>query len=99
VSDAIEIYARQPWYLGRPEQEGVWRGELRRREVPTGPAARTTLVFALVTEESVLPVYGARVEAGLAQFVDRTVVAHGKLVDLTAEGYGPELWVASIEAA
>lgn len=95
----MEIYARKGWYLERPEPEESWRGDLRRREAPVGPAARTALSFALVTRDRELPIYAASVEADLTPFVDRPVVAEGKLVDLTTEGYGPELWLASIEPA
>jgi hypothetical protein len=93
----VEVYARERWYLERPEPEERWRGDLRRRDVPVGPAARTALSFALVTRDRELPIYAANVAADLTPFVGRRVVARGKLVDLTTEGYGPELWLASIE--
>jgi hypothetical protein len=95
----VEIYAREGWYLERSEPEESWRGDLRRQDVPAGPAARTALSFALVTRDRELSIYAASVEADLTPFVGRRVVAEGKLVDLTTEGYGPELWLASIEPA
>jgi len=39
------------------------------------------------------------VEAVLDRFLDHTVVATGKLVELGGEGFGKELWLASIRVA
>jgi hypothetical protein len=69
---------------------------LRRRRPPSGPAGRAALAYALEGEGRSLDVYAANVEEVLAGFVDRTVVASGKLVDLSDEGFGKELWLASI---
>lgn len=94
-----EIYGRADWYAARPEHEERWEGVLERREAPGGPAARSALTFALVVEGRPLDVYAANVEETLAGFVGRPVVASGKLVDLSGEGYGEELWLASIRTA
>lgn len=94
-----EIYARAPWYLERPEPEALWAGVLQRREAPRGPAARSALTFALLTESRRLDVYAANVEIKLAHFIECQVIARGKLVDLSLEGHGKELWLASIAAA
>jgi hypothetical protein len=74
-----------------------WMGTLRERDVPVGPAARTGLTFTLVTEAEQYPVYASNVEKQLAAFVGRSVIVRGKLVDLRNEGYGEELWIASIQ--
>jgi hypothetical protein len=39
------------------------------------------------------------VEAVLSGFVGHTVVAAGKLVNLSGEGFGEELWLASLRVA
>lgn len=93
-----DVFAQADWYRGRPERETEMRGVLRRREVPLGPAARTALTFVLVADGREIDVYAARAERTLAPFVGRRVVATGKLVDLSSEGYGIELWLASIAA-
>jgi len=69
---------------------------LRRREPPRGPAGRAALAYALELEGSYVDVYAAIVEALLARFLDHKIVATGKLVDLGGEGFGKELWLASI---
>lgn len=93
----VEVYADKDWYAARPDPEKTWRGVLWRREVPAGPSARTALTFALATGDRHLPVYAANAEHLLAEFVGRRVVAVGKLVDLSPEGYGEELWLGSLE--
>ena len=95
-----DVYAHAQWYQERPEREQSWHGELRPRQVAAGPAARTAIAFAIVTADGQeLPVYGAGAEDLVGALVGRSVVATGKLVDLKAEGYGEELWLARIAAA
>lgn len=65
---------------------------------PRGPAGRAALAYRLELEGRSVDVYAANVEALLTGFVDRTVVAAGKLVDLSGEGFGEELWLASLRA-
>jgi hypothetical protein len=92
-----EIYAGADWYVSRPEQEELWQGVLRERNVPLGPATRAALRYVLVTQDHELGVYAANVERQLASFVGQRVLVHGKLVDLSDEGFGQELWIASIK--
>jgi hypothetical protein len=94
-----EIYAEADWYRERPEPEREWRGVLRERHVSAGPAGRPALAFDLVSNEATLPTYAAGVEPKLAPFVDLPVVVRGKRVDLTSEGYGPELWIGALRRA
>lgn len=73
---------------------------LRRREPPAGPAGRAALVFALEVEgAAAIDVYAAKAEAILRGFLGRAIIARGKLVDLSCEGLGKELWPASIRVA
>ena len=91
-----EIYAGADWYRERPEPEREWRGVLRERNVPAGPAGRPALAYELVTRDGKLLTYAAGVKPMLAPFVGAEVVVRGKRVDLTSEGYGPELWIGAL---
>ena len=95
---AIAIYADTDWYRARPEPERRWQGTLHRRAVAGGPGGRSATSFGLTTAEGELPVYAAGAGARLAPFVGRRVAVTGKLVDLRGEGFGRELWIASIAA-
>lgn len=92
-----KIYAEADWYRERPEPEKEWRGVLRKREVPAGPAARTALSYKLVADDEEIAVYAANAEEKLAAFEGRQVLISGKLVDLSKEGFGQELWIATIQ--
>lgn len=95
-----EIFASAPWYRRRSEPEKNWRGVLRERDVPRGPAVRPALSFQLLVEDGPpLPVYAANVQHLLAPFTEQEVLIRGKLVDLSEEGFGPELWISTIDAA
>jgi hypothetical protein len=72
---------------------------LRRRDLPAGPAGRAALAYALEVEGAAVDIYAANVEAPLRSFIDRAIIATGKLVDLSGEGFGNELWLASIRLA
>jgi hypothetical protein len=93
-----QIYAGIDWYRARPELEKQWQGVLRKRDAPVGPATRAALMYVLVTKDSQIRVYAANVEKQLAPFVGRQVLVYGKLVDLTDEGFGQELWIGSMRA-
>ena len=92
---AVRIYADADWYRTRPEPERRWHGILKERPVVSGPSNRTALKFVFVTKEGTYPVYAAGVGKDLAPFTGRRLEVEGKLVDLTDEGFGKELWVAS----
>ena len=62
--------------------------------LPHGPRSRTR---SLPTIKSII-VYAANVEQQLAPYVGRAVILRAKLVDLSGEGYGQELWIATIRA-
>ena len=95
---SVTIHADETWYRSRPETEREWMGVLQRRDPVEGPGARATLRFSLVTGGADLAVYAAGVVERLEPFVDRHVTVRGKLVDLSDEGFGPELWIGSIRA-
>ena len=94
-----EIFGATEWYRARPEPEREWRGVLRDRDVPIGPDSRTALSYALITDDQTHhPIYAANVGKQLAPYVGRAVILRAKMVDLRGEGYGQELWIASIRS-
>ena len=93
-----DIFAHEGWYRSCPEAEEEWHGILRKRDAPISPAGRTALRYTLITDEQQLPVYVANREQQFAQYADAPIRLRGKLVDLSGEGFGHELWVGSIEA-
>lgn len=94
-----EIYAGTDWYVARSEQEKIWQGVLQERSAPLGPASRAGLSYILAAQGHEVLIYAANMERQLAPFVGHKVVVHGKLVDLSNEGFGQELWIASIHRA
>lgn len=93
----VVIHGHEEWYGERPESESNWRGSLQRRDTPAGPGVRTALTFSLRTPDEDVPVYAAGVEAKLAPFVGSCVLATAKLIDLSSEGHGRELWIGTIK--
>jgi hypothetical protein len=94
-----EIFAGTDWYRARPEPEMEWRGVIRHRDVVIGPASRTSVTYTLITnDQKHYPVYAANAEGQLVPYAGRAVIVRAKLVDLRAEGFGEELWIASIAA-
>lgn len=93
-----EIYGAMDWYRARPEPEAQWRGRVQKREPPVGPNTRLGLDYTLDTGAGQIPMYAAHVQAQLAPFVEREVLIVGKLIDLTKEGFGQELWIGGIGA-
>ncbi|WP_299406723.1 hypothetical protein [Acaryochloris sp. IP29b_bin.148] len=91
------IYANANWYQGQPSTERMWQGILQERQASQGPSSRLGLNFTLVTSDGELPVYAANVVPKLMPLVNTSVVVRGKLVDLKDEGFGPELWIGSIQ--
>ncbi|MBA2304984.1 MAG: hypothetical protein H0W08_20465 [Acidobacteria bacterium] len=82
------------WYAEREEPEETMLGLLRSRETGASPMGRTRLLFELVLPDgSALPIYGPDPEAALSGLVGREVRVTGRVVDLSSEGFGQELWV------
>ena len=95
----IPVHGNEDWYRGRSEPERAWAGRLRLMPASVGPNGRSGLSFALETDQGQLPVYAAGAEQLLSPFAQRAVVIRGKLIDLSEEGLGLELWVGSIAGA
>ena len=92
----ISIFADADWYRSRPEPEQRWRGTLHERQQVAGPGSRLGLTLSLETESGVFPVYAAGIEGTLKTYLGRPILVEGKLVNLTSEGFGPEIWIASV---
>lgn len=90
------IFRDAEWYRARPEKEQTWRGQLVERNVATGPAGRPSLSFELKTDTGVFPVYEDGAKSRIASLVGAPVELSGKLVDLSNEGLGTELWIATV---
>jgi hypothetical protein len=87
------------WYRERPEPEEELIGIVRARATGASPMGRTRLLFELGRDSGMpLPIYAPEGEAGLAGLVGRRVRLTGRLVDMTHEDSGLELWVASVHA-
>ena len=93
-----QVYGDADWYQSRPEPERIWTGTLDERRIGIGPDTRGGLSYVLITDLGQLSVYAANAERQLAEYLRRSVRVRGKLVDLTQEGNGRELWPGSIEA-
>jgi hypothetical protein len=94
-----KVYAEFDWYLDCKEQEKVWKGILQRRRAPTGPNTRTANKYVLLAEDAELPIYAANAEGKIGEYVGCYVLIWGKLVDLSVEGFGKELWIGRIRIA
>lgn len=94
---AVRIFANAPFYLERSEAEEPLHGVLRRARVREGPDTRD-MPFELVTGDGSFAVYvsNAEVEKMLRPFVDREVEIIGKRISLRDEGFGVEVWIATI---
>lgn len=94
----VRIFAGKAFYLERPEPEESFRGILRRAEVREGPDTRD-LPFRLEVGDERLSVYTSGFDETLQTLVDREVEAIGKRIDLRHEGFGVEIWLATISPA
>jgi len=93
------IYADQAFYREAAEPEQVLTGTLARHESPLGPANRPHS-FRLQTDDGrLLDVYATpAAHERLAPLVGARLRIRGKLVDLSREGFGVELWIGELEA-
>lgn len=86
--------AYNAWYSERPEPEVTLNGTLRHRVSGTGPGNRLGLDYELALADGrLLPVYGPAADDDLRPLIGHPTELTGKLVDLSAEGFGVELWI------
>jgi hypothetical protein len=86
----------ESWYDDRAEPEQSVSGVLKAAATPSTPGGRDRLPYRLLVDGESVAVYGPALEDRLGDLVDQPVVLVGKLVDLSDEGFGPELWVRAL---
>lgn len=93
----LQVFAEKSFYLERPEPEEVLIGVFQLAHVREGPNTRD-MPFRLVVGTNKLNVYvtGLDVET-LRPYIGHEVEVVGKRIDQRKEGYGIEIWIATIE--
>lgn len=95
----LQVFAEKSFYLERPEPEEVLIGVLQLAHVREGPNTRD-MPFKLDVGTNKLNVYVAGLDVEtLKPFVGHEVKIVGKRIDQRIEGYGIEIWIATIETS
>jgi hypothetical protein len=93
----LQVFAEKSFYLERPEPEEILIGVLQLAHVREGPNTRD-MPFRLVVGADKLKVYVAGLDVEtLRPYVGHEVEVVGKRIDQRIEGYGIEIWIATIE--
>ena len=93
----IVLHEEASWYQERSEPEEEWEGVLEVLDTVQGPGGRTHR-YALARENAArLPIYTGNLGDVLDDLEHRRVRVTGKLVDLTDEGFGEEIWPSRVE--
>jgi hypothetical protein len=92
----LQVFAKKSFYLGRPEPEETLIGMFQSAFVREGPNTRD-MPFTLVVGTNTLSVYvaGFDIET-LSSYIGHKVKVVGKRIDQRKEGYGIEIWIATI---
>lgn len=92
----LHVFAEKSFYLRRPEPEELFIGVFQLAPVQEGPNTRD-MPFKLVVGTDMLNVYvaGFDIET-LSPYVGHEVEVVGKRIDQRKEGYGIEIWIATI---
>ena len=92
----LNVFSQESFYRQRSEPEEVLVGILQAAPVREGPNTRD-MPFKLVVGTETYSVYVAGFDhAALLPFVGCTVKVIGKRIDQRAEGYGIEIWIATL---
>ena len=92
----LEIFAKESFYQERAEPEEVLIGVLRVALVQEGPNTRD-MPFKLIIGKDEFSVYISGFdEETLRTYVGHEVEVVGKRIDQRKEGYGIEIWIATI---
>lgn len=93
----LQIFAEKSFYLERPETEEVLIGVFQLAHVREGPNTRD-MPFRLVVGTNKLNVYVAGLDVEtLRPYVGHEIKVIGKRIEQHKEGYGTEIWIATIE--
>ncbi|MEO6421147.1 MAG: hypothetical protein ABIO31_00255 [Candidatus Nitrotoga sp.] len=94
----LQVFAEKSFYLEKPEPEEVLIGVLQLAHVREGPNTRD-MPFKLVVGTYKLNVYVAGLDVEtLRSYVGHVIKVIGKRIDQHIEGYGIEIWIATIES-
>ena len=94
--EPLKVFSEQPFYLNRLEPEEVLVGLLQSAPVRDGPNTRD-MPFKLVVGPDAYSVYVAGFDHALLRpYVGYNVEVVGKRIDQREEGYGIEIWIATI---
>lgn len=95
-AEPLQIFAKDSFYLQRVEPEEVLIGVLRAAPVREGPNTRD-MPFKLIIGKEEFSVYISGFdEVVLRPYVGHEVEVVGKRIDQRKEGYGIEIWIATI---
>ena len=93
----LQVFAEKSFYLERPEPEEILIGVLQLAHVREGPNTRD-MPIRLIVGTNKLNVYVAGLDVEtLRPYVGHEVEVVGKRIDQRIEGYGIEIWIATIE--
>jgi hypothetical protein len=95
------VHKNKFWYQTETSPEKIFEGVVKRHQVPIGPNNRpASSKYALEIQEgdntTLIPIYTPDGEEFLSEFVEQKVSLYGKIIDLSKEGFGSELWLGSI---
>ena len=101
LSTYTTVHKNESWYQIETSPEKIFEGVIKRHQVPIGPNNRpASSKYALEIQEgdntTLIPIYTPNVEEFLSKFAEEKVSLYGKIVDLSKEGFGRELWLGSI---
>ena len=94
---SVNVYKGEKFYEKVEHREMVFSGVIERQKVVTGPNTRAHQ-YRFVTTKEIMVIYTTpRVVKLVESWVGRHINVQGKIVDLSAEGFGKELWIGIIE--
>lgn len=94
----IVLHEDASWYLERSEPEEVWEGVLEVLDAVQGPGGRTHRYMLGMEQAGRLSIYTGNLGDALDDLGRRRVRVTGKLVDLSDEGFGKEIWPARVKS-
>jgi len=92
----MQIFAEDSFYLQRAEAEEVFIGILVAAPVREGPNTRDMPYKLIVGNEEFSVYVSGFDEKALQPYVGHEVEVVGKRIDQRKEGYGIEIWIATI---
>jgi len=94
--EPMQIFSEDSFYLQRAEAEEVLIGVLRTAPVREGPNTRDMPFKLMIGNEEFSVYISGFDEEALQPYVGHEVEVVGKRIDQHKEGYGIEIWIATI---